>query len=100
MVPSTSPLTTCDVAVEENMCEAWARPPTYVVTVYEVTGLPPLVGADQDTVTWLFPANALTPVGEAGAVAGDPGTVVGTPPAPPPTVPLLPEPPGAEPPAP
>ena len=45
--------------------------PLDAVTVYPVIAVPPVfAGALHDTVTWVFPATAFTPVGTPGAEAG------------------------------
>src|SRR2546430_2671916 len=71
-VPLVRPATVADVAggLPPTRVGAWAVPPTYGVSVYEVIGLPPLAGAVQLTVAEPLPGTAFTPVGAAGAVGG------------------------------
>ena len=58
------------VAVNAPVVVAVA-PPGLAVTVYPVTGEPPLLaGADHDTSACQFPATAVTPVGAPGTVFG------------------------------
>ena len=58
------------VAVRAPVVVAVA-PPGLAVTVYPVTGEPPLLaGAVHDTAAWLLPAMAVTAVGAAGIVLG------------------------------
>src|SRR5579864_3140516 len=90
VVPLVSPLRRCDVAVEVKVWRALTTVPTYVVTVYEVMGLPPSSGADHDSRTTAFPGVAVTPVGGDGAVGGGAVVVVlGPPPTEPPGPPTV-----------
>jgi hypothetical protein len=69
-------LITWEVADEANTWRTWSWLSTYRLTVYDVMGLPPSSGADQDTVTWALPAFTVTPVGVDGTVGVDPASVV------------------------
>jgi hypothetical protein len=65
-VPFASPVTVAVVAPDVVA----VAPPGDAVTVYPVTGDPPLLaGAAHDTLAWLLPGVPVTAVGAPGAVA-------------------------------
>src|SRR5262245_1269934 len=71
VVPFVRPVTVALVAVPAAVA---VRPPGDAVTVKPVIALPPFEsGAVQVTVACWFPAQASTPVGAPGTVAGDRG---------------------------
>ena len=73
VVPFVSPVTVVEVAggLPVTVTGVCAVVPTYGVTVYLVSVLPPLlVGAIQLTVAWPLPAVAVTPVGAPGRPFG------------------------------
>jgi hypothetical protein len=71
-VPLVSPLIVTDVAggLPETVVAVCAVVPTNGVTVYVVIGLPPLTGADHDTVADALLASAVTDDGAPGGPCG------------------------------
>jgi hypothetical protein len=66
-VPLVSPVSVAEVA----MIVVALAPPGDAVTVYPVTGEPPLLaGAVHDTTAWVFPPVAITAIGDPGTVPG------------------------------